>query len=373
MNRPAMIFVFVLALLLTLHPAQAAVPIPGNILVGDPDEKLIMEYTPEGELVQSISIPLPENCDAFMEITDIVTDPRSRIFVMTRVRNIETRERLACIAVYDSGAAQWSYHFVQGLERATYGYVRDLDWIDGRLVVLSAKRSAMLLDDNLTTGVSAPSGTSMAVDSKGHYYVASGERGRDRFIYVYENVDDPSPVRKVPIPDPGPSSIAVADDGSIYLGNFGNRSVTRVSATGELLGELTSEQWGNTSVMDIDLLPDGRLVVGTRFDVFIVVNGDLNQTSLQSFEVPEDADQFFGVVVSKQADPVKQALPIEDQADPQSSTITSPPSPSTDAESDEPSNTGDKTKGSSNTILIVIVGLLVLLTLGVIRLAMRKK
>jgi len=292
--RAALACVAVALGFLVCQPSLANIVIdPANILVAV--DQSIREYTMTGTLVQTIPVPYPvPQYPLTVWLKDVVIVDENRLGVFNGTLD-------PYLSVLDISTGIWSHKTLAGWSVGNNIYTSGMGAYGGRVFVTDG--SPVVGPERGTVVFDLDAGTADRFeDRKGTNDVNIGLDGK---LYLYgEDWGDPDVVhvydpitlnyeRTVRFPDYFTTyGIAANHAGEIYLTRGGE--VMKISPAGQLLGVFPVPFW---HITDIDIAPDGRVLLGTTSDgVYITDESfadfmhipNLNDTRVAfAFAVPE--------------------------------------------------------------------------------------
>jgi len=279
--RAALACVAVALGFLVCQPSLADIVIdPANILVAV--DQTIREYTMTGSLVQTIPVPYPVSPRPGTEwLKDVVMVDSDHMAVFNGTFS-------PYLSVLELSTGSWSHQTLAGW---TMGNSQDLSG-------MGAYRSRVFVTDGSTVG-GEPRGTivfdmdagtaNRFEDRKGTHDVNVGLDGK---LYLYgEDWGDPDVLhiydpqsltyeRTIRFPEYFTArGVAANRDGEIYLTRGGE--VMKISPTGQLLDVYP---FPNFFPSDIDIAPDGRVIVATPYNgVYITDESFTEFTNISGF------------------------------------------------------------------------------------------
>ena len=268
----------------------------GNILASSRGD--VYEFTPTGKLVQTIPVP---NIDG--DARDIIMHPNGDLLVFNGTFNPR-------MSTYDQVTDSWTSQAFQGLStvnNVSYGGIAT----DGRYVYMS---------DNSTAGVGSPAGV-VRFDRQGGPTIRSVAPiqaidltlGLDGLLYTLNGTGSPAGT-SVSVYDPvtlknirGMSlrhvssrntGIAVDYDGSVFVATWGGE-LKHIAPNGSVLNSIelptANSQLPANNNFDVDIHPDGSILVGHRFGS--VVRTDRSLSEATAFLVPTRSNVFVSFAV----------------------------------------------------------------------------
>lgn len=254
------------ATLVTIQAAVAAAvigPSFGNLLIGV--DRDLMEYTPDGQFVQSFKPIAHPN--GSVEVYDSVYDSTGRIHVLTT----------SYLATLSADLQTWSYTFygangfiasaydlsLRGSQAYTSKHRFDLN--------LMAASTLTLPGDDWGELEAGPDGLIYAINTGNPRYRMRSVDPSDFSLEGEIQLRDGNNARLTV------GSLAFLADGSFYAAS--ENSVFRFSKTGQYLDGIgLTTSW----IYDLELLHDGSLVAGGRFGELIFLDAALNSYEVHS-------------------------------------------------------------------------------------------
>ena len=286
-RRERATFVRMLALLsfaagagLPVHGQSSPAFTPGNVLVTNGN--ILREYTPNGVIVQSFTVPHPD-LGFGDDVTDMVVDVVGRVHVVNSAPFDPDY-----LSTYSPPAQSWEHHPIT----AFLGNISD-----GDLAILGStlytKNQSISTIDFSTMDLAIPGGNVGEVSAglNGNLYVLEGGSPRNTVRIL-----DPVTLEILDQFDLAEANdqrgIAVTPNGEMYIADW-DGTVYHYNADGtQLLGSLST---GTSNLLDIDVGPDGTLVAGGRFGEVIVT--DVFFSSFSSFDAGGDIVGSYVTVV----------------------------------------------------------------------------
>jgi hypothetical protein len=299
------------------NPAQAVTLTPGNLLVST--DESVYEYSPSGELVQSISVPYPG---------DDLTDAGVRDITVDRNGNIRAYNGTfdPFLSTFDVSSETWSHVTYSGwstVNNISYGgiasfqdkvFVTDMETFgDGGV---DTAQGIVVFDE---TGVSsrfaediAPIDLNLGLDGLLYALYPGGSPG-GRSLNVY----NPATLEKIREIDLVASlgwgvdrrSIAVNATGDLFVATW-NGEIFHLNSEGVLLDTLELECVGlfsgSCSLYDVDISTNGIIALGSRFGDVLVT--DESFSNVQSFLVG-GSDTFVSIVPKTEPTPPPETVP----------------------------------------------------------------
>lgn len=275
---------------------------PGNILVSD--GRSVLEYTPAGVLVQTVSVPYP-GPDPFTENTrDLVSDETGHVHVYNGTFD-------PYLSSYDLATEQWRHDTHPGwstVNNVSYGGIARL----GRFVFVSdmstfgeeADRLAGIVRFDLVDGSSIrfAEPTEFIDLYLGLDGLLYGLVGDEVTVHVF----DPSSMAAVRTFTLAAAVRGIAVDGSgRVFGASWDGNLYRFTPSGAVVTTLPT---GSFNLSDIDVSPGGQLVIGGRFGDVILSTTEL--TTVTRFAAGSDP-VFVAVVLAMDTGPDAAKCPSD--------------------------------------------------------------
>lgn len=295
------------------NPAQAVTLTPGNLLVST--GKSVYEYSPSGELVQSIPVPYPG---------DDLTDAGVRDITVDRNGNIRAYNGTfdPFLSTFNVSSETWSHVTYPGwstVNNISYGgiasfqdkvFVTDMetfgDTAQGIVVFDETGASSRFAEDI------APIDLNLGLDGLLYALYPGGSPG-GRSLNVY----NPATLEKIREIDLVASlgwgvdrrSVAVNAVGDLFVATW-NGELFHLNSEGVLLDTLELECVGlfsgSCSLYDVDISTNGMIALGSRFGDVLVT--DESFSNVQSFLVG-DSDTFVSIIPETEPTPLPVTVP----------------------------------------------------------------
>jgi hypothetical protein len=277
----------------------------GNVLACS--NGIIYEYTPSGQLLQTISVPLQGGTEY---ARDLVVDPSGKLLVYNGTFTPQ-------LSTYDPVTNSWTNQTFpewSTVNNTSYGGISS----NGRYVYVT---------DDITNGAAAcgivrfdrTAGTAQRFDSG--VETIDLNLGLDGLLYALNGTGSPdgqsvsvfNPITMALIRTVSLSNVSIANrgiaadiDGSMFIATWGG-SLVHVSPSGGILGSIplptANTQLPADNNFDVDLRPDGAILVGQRFGS--VIETDRSLSSPTAFLVPTQESVFVAF-----SDPVPEPASI---------------------------------------------------------------
>jgi len=276
---------------IAFEPVSADPFIAGNILLST--DGTVYEYTPAGVQVQEITVPELDSpyfpYSSAGKARDIIVHPSGELLVFNG-------KFPASMSTYDPGADSWTHQSFTDWDmvaNVAYGGIAT----DGRFVYVcdstlgSSSNPGGVVRFDRQDGSAIRSSVSrdahdLALGLDGFLYTLSGENTVNKFDPA--NLDHLGDIYS----GSGLRGLAVDVDGSMFVVAGGWR-LRHYAADGSFLGELELPTAGTVFTsehQDVDLLPDGSILVGQRWGS--VVQTDRDFSSATAFQGPTERPTF---------------------------------------------------------------------------------
>jgi outer membrane protein assembly factor BamB len=292
--------------LVTVPQVHAGPITDGNILVSC--DRVLYEYTPAGSMVQSW--PIPDNPASEDYAREVVADADGNVYVY----NGTFDPRLSKL---DPTAGTWSHRSYAGwstVNNLSYGglavHGHNLYATDMATAGAGSPQGVVQFDLNSTTTSRfatdiEPIDLTIGLDGLLYVlYPGGSPGGRTIDVYYPTTMQYSRSIDLYSTPaDGGQRAIAVNGDGEIFLVNLGG-DVWHLDANGALLGsaDVTSIT-GTIYLYDVEVAPDGTVVVGHRDGGFLI-----SDESLASFTPVTVTESFEGAFLSFVPEPASGLL-----------------------------------------------------------------
>jgi hypothetical protein len=257
---------------------------PGNLLLSQSD--ILREYTRDGVLVQSISIPYPGGapCPQCEEARDVTVHPNGRAYVY----NGTSKPYLSEFNPITDG---WSHQTFAGLSLVNNGSYGGLT-TRGRYAFLPDMRTfgdggepMGIIRFDLEGGPAirfaediGPIDLNIGLDGLLYALHPGGSpSGRDVDVF---NPESTTRLRTIDVGRTDNRGVAADSDGSLFVVSW-NETLYHFDPNGLLLGSLNLPA---SDTFDIDINNDGAIVVGSRFGVIMLT--DRQFANVSSFTSP---------------------------------------------------------------------------------------
>ncbi len=260
---------------------------PGNLVttMRTSSKSVMFELNSQGEVVQSIDVPMLPDAKFATGIHDLVVAPDGSLYVMVEYTMTTTRDDQACVALLGPDRKEWRFWTLPNEKKSSLAYVGDIELLEnGKVAVLVNYAEAFLLDPREASGafIPIPSGKCMTFGPDGTYYTSGGSSGRNTICtYDLETLRKTGEIKT----DQEPSTMVVDQDGNLYLAR--STRVTKIAPDGSKQQLNVHKTSHGESVYDMALSSNGKLALGSRSGKLYTVDRDLNEES--PFEA-EDED-----------------------------------------------------------------------------------
>jgi len=271
-----------LGVLLATAAVAYATPLTGGNLLINTDQ-MLLEFTPSGDWVQTIPILYPG--PAAERARDIVVDRQGQVLVY----NGTEAPYLSC---YDPVAESWSHTTYSGwsnLQNEAYGGIAAYEqyaFVTDMVTLSGTAKGVIRFDRDQSTALRfaydiAPIDLNMGRDGL-LYALYPGTNPGGRWLDVY----DPITLERTGRLDLATSlgstahrSVAANAAGDILLADP-DGELHRLSATGALLATTTLTAGTQPAdLYDLDVMPDGTIILGDRYGHVFVISEDFSDSS----------------------------------------------------------------------------------------------
>ncbi|MBN1514521.1 MAG: PEP-CTERM sorting domain-containing protein [Phycisphaerae bacterium] len=259
----------------------------GNLLINT--DRILLEFTPSGDWVQTIPIPYPG--PAAERARDIVVDRQGHVLVY----NGTTAPYLSC---YDAAADAWSHTTFarwSNLQNDAYGGIaahEQYAFVTDMVTFSGAAKGVVRFDRDQSTALRfatdiEPIDLNLGLDGLLYVlYPSSIPNGRCLDVYDPITLDR---IRRLDLTaslgSTAHRSVAANAAGEIFLADP-DGELHRLSATGALLATTTLTAGTQPAdLYDVDVMPDGTMVLGDRYGHVFVTNKDFSDSSAFSVGV----------------------------------------------------------------------------------------
>lgn len=253
----------------------------GNLLINT--DRMLLEFTPSGDWVQTIPIPYPG--PAAERARDIVVDRQGHVLVY----NGTEAPYLSC---YDAAANAWSHTTFtkwSNLQNEAYGGIaahEQYAFVTDMVTYSGAAKGVIRFDQDQSTALRfatdiEPIDLNLGLDGLLYVlYPSSIPNGRCLDVYDPITLDR---IRRLDLTaslgSTAHRSVAANAAGEIFLADP-DGELHRLSATGALLATTTLTAGTQpVDLYDVDVTPDGTIVLGDRHGRVLLTDEDVGATS----------------------------------------------------------------------------------------------
>jgi hypothetical protein len=299
LSRPGFIATIAACFFLAFPELVCGTPFTlGDLLVTSQSGNILYEYTRNGVMVQSLSVPAPPNATRTYQVGGVLVDRNGYVDVAQFGSGADTY-----LSAYQASTQSWRQISAAPCNGITNGLDLDLAQYQSRIYV--SVISSYQLDAANNYAVTQLPQSTEPLPNVGNSAVSVGLNG---LLYI---VNSGSPKANVSVVNPSTFAVlqnlilvdasnlritaeglAATADGTIYAADISG-TIYKYSSTGVRLGSFAT---GISSPSTLSLMPDGTLAMGSRFGDVYITNTSFSTQS--HFTVPGTLTDYVGFVTA---------------------------------------------------------------------------